>query len=443
MYTEADEKAAGDLKNSGSLDHVSLSGIDKDEVYSLEEQRAIIHRIDRRLSIVVLVFFPTYVVFQPPATVLTRKLGPRKFLASICLLWGVIEIVSCADHGLSTDNELTLVKAFGFVQKWTHLLALRVLLGILESGLYPSIVYLLATWYSRYDVGKRYSAFYVVGCVALAFGGILAFGLMQMDGLAGKAGWRWIFIIEGMVTCVVSLGAYFFLVDFPENAHTSWNFLNQQECDFVIRRVNKDRGDALPESFTLARFLKPALDFKLWVFALISLYVLKASQCLAAPPYVLAVLLMILSAYLGDHFQVRGPILVVNSLIALIGLPLMGFASTPGTRYFGVFLVTAGTNANIPTSLAYQANNVRGQWKRALCSAMFVAFGGIGGISGGTIFRSQDAPRYLPGIGAAIACNGLVILFVLGLSGYFWLKNRKADRGEIVIEGSKGFRYTI
>ncbi len=111
---------------------------------------------------------------------------------------------------------------------------------------------------------------------------------------------------------------------------------------------------------------------------------------------------MILSAYLGDKYHVRGPILIANSIIALIGLPIMGFASSSGARYFGVFLVTAGTNANIPTALAYQANNVRGQWKRALCSAMFVAFGGIGGISGGTIFRAQDAPRYVPGISAAI-----------------------------------------
>ena len=45
-------------------------------------------------STVVLVFFPTYVVFQPPATVLSRKVGPRKFLAAICLLWGILEIVS-------------------------------------------------------------------------------------------------------------------------------------------------------------------------------------------------------------------------------------------------------------------------------------------------------------------------------------------------------------
>jgi MFS family permease len=48
-------------------------------------------------------------------------------------------------------------------------------------------------------VGKRYAAFYLIGCVAAAFGGILAFGLMQMEGVAGYGGWRWIFIIEGIV----------------------------------------------------------------------------------------------------------------------------------------------------------------------------------------------------------------------------------------------------
>ena len=111
---------------------------------------------------------------------------------------------------------------------------------------------------------------------------------------------------------------------------------------------------------------------------------------------------MIASAYIGDHYHIRGPILIFNSLIALVGLPIMGFVSSSGARYFGVFLVTAGTNANIPTALAYQANNVRGQWKRAFCSALFVGMGGVGGISGGPIFRSQDKPRYVPGISTAI-----------------------------------------
>lgn len=82
---------------------------------------------------------------------------------------------------------------------------------------------------------------------------------------------------------------------------------------------------------------------------------------------------MALSAYLGDHYHVRGPSFIANSLIALIGFPIMGLAASSGARSFGVFLVTAGTNANIPTALAYQANNTRGQWKRAFCSALFVA----------------------------------------------------------------------
>lgn len=64
--------------------------------------------------------------------------------------------------------------------------------------------------------------------------------------------------------------------------------------------------------------------------------------------------------------------------------------------------MVAGANSNIPTCLAYQANNIRGQWKRAFCSATLVGFGGIGGIAGSLIFRPQDAPRYRPGMYAAI-----------------------------------------
>ncbi|KAL8686939.1 MAG: hypothetical protein Q9218_006756, partial [Villophora microphyllina] len=114
-----------------------------------------------------------------------------------------------------------------------------------------------------------------------------------------------------------------------------------------------------------------------------------------------------------------------------------------GVRYFGVFLLTAGSNANVPTALAYQANNIRGQWTRAFSSALFVGFAGMGGISGGTIFRSQDAPKYVPGVSAAIACNILIIVFVLGLSGYFARANRQAERGQRILEGSKKFRYTL
>lgn len=82
-------------------------------------------------STIALVFFVTYTLSQPPATVLCRKIGPRPFLATICLLWGAVMI------------------GFGFVTVWTQMIALRVVLGLFEAGFFPGCVYLLSTWYAR------------------------------------------------------------------------------------------------------------------------------------------------------------------------------------------------------------------------------------------------------------------------------------------------------
>ena len=123
-----------------------------------------------------------------------------------------------------------------------------------------------------------------------------------------------------------------------------------------------------------------------------------AAQCLVAPPYAFAGILMLLCGWLGDKYRIRGLIVIANALICITGLVVMTWGGSSGARYFGTFLVTAGVNANIPTAMAYQANNIRGQWTRAFGSATLVAGGGLGGISGSLIFRGQDAPRYLNGI---------------------------------------------
>lgn len=93
--------------------------------------------------------------------------------------------------------------------------------------------------------------------------------------------------------------------------------------------------------------------------------------------------------------------------------------------------------------MAYQANNIVGQTKRAMSSALLVGLGGVGGIAGSLVFRAQDAPTYVPGIIACVVLNGVMVLVVAGLTVYFKRMNRKAERGEVVIEETEGFRYTI
>ncbi|KAF3201794.1 hypothetical protein TWF679_011236 [Orbilia oligospora] len=158
--------------------------------YSEAEQKKIVHRIDRRLviitgviycisiidrsnigsaavagmpkdlgmntqnnaySIVTLMFFVSYIFFETPGVVGCRKFGPRIFLPVICLLWGAC--VTC----------------MGLVKTWQQLLGMRLILGALEAGYFPGASYLLSTWYNRYELGRRFAAFYVIGSVANAF----------------------------------------------------------------------------------------------------------------------------------------------------------------------------------------------------------------------------------------------------------------------------------
>lgn len=121
----------------------------------------------------------------------------------------------------------------------------------------------------------------------------------------------------------------------------------------------------------------------------------------------------------------------------------MGFHPSPTARYIGAFIGVAGANANIPAVMAYQANNIRGQWKRAFCSATLTGLGGVGGIAGSLIFRSQDAPGYYWGFVGTIVCNIVIIVTCVVLSGVFWQRNKKAAKGELVIEGNVDFRYTL
>lgn len=88
-----------------------------------------------------------------------------------------------------------------------------------------------------------------------------------MHGVDGKAGWRWIFIMEGILTVAVGLLGFIFIVDFPEDARRTKWFLTDREIDIMIDRVEKDRGDAHVTPFNMKEYLQNVYDWKGWMFA--------------------------------------------------------------------------------------------------------------------------------------------------------------------------------
>ena len=153
---------------------------------------------------------------------LLKRLRPSIWLPSIMVAWGIV---------------MTLM---GLVQNYHGLLIARIFLGIAEAGLFPGVVFYNTMWYTRYEVQVRQAIFFSAASVAGAFSGLLAYGISFMDGVGNLAGWRWIFILEGMATVLVAILAFFVVVDYPETA----KFLTVEERAFIAYRLKYDGNDA-------------------------------------------------------------------------------------------------------------------------------------------------------------------------------------------------------
>jgi len=96
----------------------------------------------------------------------------------------------------------------------------------------------LTTWYKRDEQSWVVSLFMAGTTLAGAFGGVLAFGIRHMAGIAGKDGWSWIFILEGIVTFVCAVPAWWLIPDFPEDGRV----LRGIDQKRWLRRLREDQG---------------------------------------------------------------------------------------------------------------------------------------------------------------------------------------------------------
>jgi MFS family permease len=116
------------------------------------------------------------------------------------------------------------------------------------------------------------------------------------------------------------------------------------------------------------------------------------AQLLSSPPYIFTVFASLAGAWVSDKIRMRWPILVGQSIVAIVGLLIVLYGGLPGVRYFGLFLATWGTQANVPASLAYGQNQTARVQKRAVVAAAMISIGAAGGVTGSTIFQTKDAP---------------------------------------------------
>ena len=201
--------------------------------------------------------------------------------------------------------------------------------------------------------------------------------------------------------------------DFPDKAAKPGRvskkaLLTEEEALFISQRIERDRGDAIPDPLTLKKFFHHLGDWKLWAFSLMFMstampayalayfgpvivrgmgYSVGVTHLLSAPPVIFAVITALFISWLSDKYKVRAPAIILQCFFGITGLMMTAYCKQNIPRYMGLFLGYAGCQGNIPSILAYQSNNIRNQSKRSVGSALQIGFGGIGGILGSTVFR--------------------------------------------------------
>lgn len=282
-----------------------------------------------------------------------------------------------------------------------------------------------------------------------------------MHKISGYSGWRWIFILYGIMTVVIGIAGILFIVDFPDKAH----FLDEHQRHIIKTRIQRDRNDAEPDSMTWAKFLKYSIDLKLWVFGFLfgtsglGIYALSyfmprilqsigftnaLTQLLMAPPYIYMLIPCLITAKISDKVpRARCAMVIFNCICAIVGVLLFSHLDVgqKGARYFGVFLACGGVNANLSLSIGWAQSSIRAQSKRGFSSALVVAWGGIGGILSSVAFMEKEAPSYPTGIYLIIAMEVASIAFAALLALWFIYQNKRADRGQVVLEDDPNFRY--
>jgi MFS family permease len=117
-------------------------------------------------------------------------------------------------------------------------------------------------WYKRAEAQKRYTFFFSSATLAGAFGGLLAGAVGRMDNMRGLRGWRWIFILEGCLTCAAALAFFILLPDFPERSR----WLTEEEREFVVARLRSDQGSsAVERPITVRDVVNVFRDWKVFV----------------------------------------------------------------------------------------------------------------------------------------------------------------------------------
>ncbi|KFY30715.1 hypothetical protein V493_01725 [Pseudogymnoascus sp. VKM F-4281 (FW-2241)] len=380
-------------------------------------------------NIVLSIFYVSYIVFEIPATMACKWIGPGWFIPGTSLGFGIASICTAFVTDISTAS------------------GVRFILGAFEAGMMPGIAYYMSRWYRRSELAFRLGLYIVMAPLAGAFGGLLASAILRLPNFGGLHTWQMIFAIEGIITCGLSILGFITLTDRPETAR----WLTQEEKELAIARVKSERVgatevlDRIDMTKTLRGIFNPVTLTTSLIFLLDNITVqglaffaptivktiypkesVTGQQLRTVPPYIVGAFFTVLFPFLSWRFDRRNIFFICCAPLMMVGY-IMFLATTDGqARYAATFIIASGAYSFGALCNAQSAANVISDTARGAAIGTTVMFGNVGGLISTWSFLPGDGPNYPIGNGLNLATSSAILIssIMLGL----WMKRDNMKR---------------
>lgn len=336
------------------------------------------------------------------------------------------------------------------------LLAVRFVLGLVEAPFFPGAIYYLSCWYTKRELGIRMAMLICGLLLSNSFAGLISAGILSgMSGVGSLSAWRWLFILEGIVTVIVGTIAFFVLPDYPST--TKW--LSEEEKIVAECRLAADAGseETLAEGegevsiwTGLAWAIK---DYRVWLFACLQMATTSSISfshffptliqglgfknnttvlLLTSPPYLFSFIWALSFAWDADKRQKRSPHAAISAVTAIAATVVtISLTDQQWARYAMTFFVCSGTFGIYSTTYTWLSSTiVRPPVKRAAAIGIANTLANTASLFANYFWLDKYEPYFRQSWACILAFQVLGLTCILSLRYLLKSSNAKFDRLE-------------
>ncbi|RDX51208.1 MFS general substrate transporter [Polyporus arcularius HHB13444] len=381
-----------------------------------------------------------FLIAELPSQLISKRVGPDVWIPSQMILWSFVSLAQFWLNGRAS------------------FLATRCLLGFMQGGFIPDVILYLSYFYTKSELPLRLAWFWVSNYLAEIVGAFIATGLLRLRGVGGKAGWRYLFLIEGGLTLIIGIASFFMMPPSPTQTK-AWfrpkGWFTEREEIIMVNRVLRDDPTKSSmhnrEGLTVRKIWHILKDWRMWpIYALgiifmvpvtppqtyltLSLrnlgYTTTQANLLSIPSKVLGMILLLVFCYLSEIINSR---VISTVLLQFWALPLLIALYTFNEQtsqwvYFAVVTLIAGFPYVHPVQVAWASTNSSGVGTRTVSASIYNMFVQAGGIISANIYRDDDKPLYKRGNRVLIAITVLNMFLYLFTYLFYTGINKRRDK---------------